>query len=109
MISVEVRRASFITLLRKRISRSAEVGFPKVRERENTFPKFGLRQRDDEKGPEFDRDDSLAFRCHVQKARAAARGVMIPTLDPAPEMNFNSFWDLWQFRFRIWIQEKVDS
>ena len=37
-----------------------------------------------------------------------SRGVTIPTLNPAPDSDFNSFWDLWRFRFRIWIQENVD-
>ena len=48
--------------------------------------------------------------CEGQKMRLVClRAVTIPALNPAPESDFNSFWNLRQFRFQIRIQEKVDS
>ena len=40
----------------------------------------------------------------AKRRHGQTRAVTIPALDPALESNFNSFFGLWRFRFRIRIQ-----
>ena len=48
--------------------------------------------------------DEKRFR----RREVGSRGVTILALALAPELDFNCFWDLWQFQFQIRIKEKWD-